>query len=222
MVRDVPGMTFRRGSRVAKARRAAQPELPLLHRGEVRLPSRHVRRRVRRREARPACLRSVAEIRGARALAREHRRGDARGARRRDRVPGTAGPVAVGRLPSLAKRIRLGGHLEPRGGDEPRVARHRGTTRQGLACLSISGVTRCVSDASSERKKGRVRGNAVARVPGTARTLRIRFGGYWYGRFGSSMRQPGRSILMLGIKTRFRERRHICRVVTSPRSRLRR
>ena len=32
-------------------------------------------------------------------------------ARRRDRVPGTAGPVAVGRLPSLAKRIRLGGHL---------------------------------------------------------------------------------------------------------------
>ena len=69
---------------VTKARRAAQPELPLLHRGEVRLPSRHVRRRVRRREARPACLRSVAEIRGARALAREHRRGDARGARRRD------------------------------------------------------------------------------------------------------------------------------------------
>ena len=95
---------------------------------------------------------------------------------------GTASREPPAPSPSDASRpsrneIRLGGHLEPRGGDEPRVARHRGTTRQGLACLSISGVTRCVSDASSERKKGRVRGNAVARVPGTARTLRIRFGG---------------------------------------------
>ena len=162
------------------SRRAA--ELPLLqHRGEeVRLPSRHVRRRVRRRGA--TCLPPVRRRnpRGARARPRAPPRGRPWGAAAGPR-PGTAGPVAVGRLPRPSRNESVSEATSNlAAGTNPAWRDIAALHVRGLACLSISGVTRCVSDASSERKKGRVRGNTVARVPGTARTLRIRFGGYWY------------------------------------------